>query len=313
MNFPADFTRNILASFEDEGRKWLANLPALIEEASRRWGLNDIQPVPNLSYNFVAFATRPERSGTFSATKSKDKVVLKIGVPHRELVSEMTALKLFDGDGVCQLIDCDEEKGFLLIERLEPGAMLADLENDDERTQIAMDVMRKLWRSVPAAGDGGLSKRFIQLEDWFAELKNIRAEFDGGTGSFPKEILERVESLLPELFTDEYQLIHGDFHHFNVLSSERGWLAIDPKGVVGPVGYEIGPLMLNPWDNSMDRTPFKVRAKRRVDILSEGLGWAREEIIQWSTAHAVLSAWWDYPNGDWQYSLRCAEIFSELK
>jgi len=40
--------------------------------------------------------------------------------------------------------------------------------------------------------------------------------------------------------------MHGDFHHYNVLSSDRGWLAIDPKGMLGPAAYEVGPLLMNP-------------------------------------------------------------------
>ena len=304
MQFPEPFTSNIRHSFGETGKKFLTDLPALIEEASQLWELTEVQPVPNLSYNFVAFAKR-----------GHEKVILKIGVPNRELVSEMEALQLFNGDGACQILDYDEEKGFLLIEQLQPGRMLAELEDDDERTHIAIQVMKKIWRPAPDAG------KFIRLKDWFAELQNIRPSFDGTTGPYPNGLLERVESFLPELFTDEHHLIHGDFHHFNVLSSERGWLAIDPKGVIGPTGYEIGPLMLNPWDNSMGSAQpalslierFEVRAKRRVDLLSEGLGWEREKIIQWSTAHAVLSSWWDYPAGDWRYSLRCARIFSELK
>ncbi|MBI3167453.1 MAG: hypothetical protein HYZ22_03185 [Chloroflexi bacterium] len=295
MQFPEPFTSNIRHAFAEAGEEFLANLPALIEEASHRWKLTDIQPVSNLSYNFVAFARQ-----------AQEDVILKIGVPHPELISEMNALKLFDGDGTCRLLDFDEEKGFLLLERLKPGKMLAELEDDDERTHIAIEVMKKIRRPAPEHGN------FIRLEGWFAKLKNLRTAFDGGTGPFPKEIVDRFESFLPELFADDPYLIHGDFHHFNVLSSDRGWLAIDPKGVVGPAGYEIGPLMLNPWNNSMDEIQFKVRAKRRVDILSEGLEWAREKIIQWSTAHAVLSAWWDYPAGNWVYSLRCAKIFNDI-
>ena len=296
MQFPEPFISNIKHSFGEAGETFLASLPALIEEASQRWQLTEVQPVSNLSYNFVAFATR-----------GRDKVILKIGVPNRELVSEMEALKLFNGEGACQIIDCDEEKGFLLIEQLQPGKMLSELENDDERTRIALQVMKKIWRPAPEMG------KFIRLKDWFAELENIRPTFNGMTGPYPKELVEQVESSLPELFADEHHLIHGDFHHFNVLSSERGWLAIDPKGVIGPCGYEIGPLMINPWDNSMGSAQFEVRAKRRVSLLREGLGWEREKIIQWSTAHALLSSWWDYPNGDWTYSLRCVNIFSGLK
>lgn len=296
MQFPEPFASNIKHSFGEAGETFLASLPRLIEEASQRWQLTDVQPVSNLSYNFVAFAMR-----------GRDKVILKMGVSNRELVSEIEALKLFNGDGACQIMDCDEAKGFLLIEQLQPGTMLADLEDDDERTQIAIQVMQKIWRPAPETG------KFIRLEDWFGELRNIRPSFNGMTGPYPKELLERVEAFLPELFAEEHHLIHGDFHHFNILSSERGWLAIDPKGVIGPCGYEVGPLMRNMWESSMNSAQFEVRSKRRVDLLHNELGWEREKILQWSTAHAVLSSWWDYPNGDWEYSLRCAKIFSGLK
>ncbi len=295
MQFPSPFKRNIQQAFGKRGEDFLAAIPSLIADVSRRWGVTDIQPVRNLSYNFVAFAT----------TTAGDDVVLKIGLPNRELTSEMHTLKLFNGDGACRLLDCDEDRGFLLLERLKPGNMLANVSDDDERTRVFMDVLRKIHRPAAHYDD------FIQLADWFAELKNIRNEFNGGVGPFG--LLDTVEGVLPELFADEHGLIHGDLHHFNILSSERGWLAIDPKGVIGPAGYEVGPLMINPWDNSMDRTRFKVRAVRRVDMLCEGMGWQKEIIIKWSLAHAVLSAWWDYPNGDWEYSLRCGEIFSEIK
>jgi streptomycin 6-kinase len=298
LNLPPDFVQRIKSVFGESGKVFLENLPTLIGEASARWGLTDIQPVSNLSYNFVAFAKR-----------GKDDVVLKMGIPNPELISEIAALKLFNGEGACQVLASDEEHGFLLLERLQPGEMLSELEDDDERTHIAVDVMSKLWREVPT------KNKFIQLSDWFDGLKKIRPHFNGGTGPFPKEILGRVESVLPELFADKnVKLMHGDFHHFNILSSARGWVVIDPKGVIGPVGYEIGPFMINPWKSLSDGNSFKIQAERRVSILAERLSWEREEIINWATAHAVLSAWWDFQDGmDWEYSINCAKIFSGIK
>jgi streptomycin 6-kinase len=216
----------------------------------------------------------------------------------------------------------DEKRGLLLLERLKPGRMLSELEDDDERTHIAAEVMQKIWR--PLESDSSLSvtqqqaaglQKFIKLSDWFDGLKKLRPHFNGGTGPFPKGLLERVELSLPELFADEnVKLLHGDFHHFNILSSERGWLVIDPKGVIGPVGYEVGPLMINPWNSLTDRVSFRVRAERRVSILVERLGWERESIIKWTTAHAVLSAWWDVQDGmEYASTLQYAEMFSEMK
>jgi streptomycin 6-kinase len=308
MNLSPAFIQNIHAAFGERGREWLVQLPDLIEEASARWGLEDVNAVPNLSYNFVAYASRPSTP----ILSTQDDVILKIGVPNRELTSEMNALKLFDGEGACRLLDCDEEKGFLLIERLQPGRMLAELEDDDERTHIAMDVMQDLiFRK--GGGTPPLHGGFIKLSDWFDGLNEIRPMFDGETGPIPENLLERVESQLPELFADEEVcLMHGDFHHYNILSSERGWLVIDPKGVIGPAGYEIGPLMLNPWIKPMDEKQFKVQAMRRVDIIHERTGWAREKIIGWSLAHSVLSAYWDL-DLDPEYPVEAAQIFSTLK
>jgi len=299
MNLPPDFVQTIHNVFKEDGKRFIENLPVLINEVSERWGLTDIQPVPNLSFHFVAFARR-----------GRQEVVLKMGIPNSELTSEMLALKLLNGVGACQLLESDEEHGFLLLERLKPGLMLSELEDDDERTQIAAEVMQKIWRPPPAN-----QNRFIQLAEWFDGLKKIRPHFEGGTGPFPKELLERVEAFLPELFAEKtIKIMHGDFHHFNILSSERGWLVIDPKGVIGPVGYELGPLMINPWGSISDESAFKVRAERRVGILAERLGWQRDQIIKWSTAHALLSAWWNIEDGmDDDYSLQCAEIFSALK
>lgn len=309
MNLPPEFIKTIHTTFGADGRGMLSRLPALIELASNQWGLSDVQPVPNLSYNFVAYAKR-----------GRDNVVLKIGVPRDELSSETAALTLFNGDGVCRLLESDGERGMLLLERLHPGTMLSELEDDDERTHIAVDVMQKVWRSIVSGGSPLAREQtpafctFIKLSDWFDGLKKLRPHFNGGTGPFPREILERVEALLPELFAGaDIRLMHGDFHHYNILRSERGWLAIDPKGVIGPVGYEIGPLMLNPWVKPMDRSRFEVQTKRRVAIIHERLGWARERIIQWSLAHAVLSAWWDIEDGmDWEYPLECAKVFFEI-
>ena len=249
-----------------------------------------------LSYNYVCAATK--KDGT--------EVVLKIGVPNRELVSEMTALKLFNGEGACRLLEVDDEHSMFLLERLRPGQMLVELGDDEQATHIAAEVMSRLWRTPPE------EKSFIKLSEWFGELSQLRPRFEGGTGPFPGALVERVESMLPDLFADANPvLLHGDFHHFNVLSSERGWLIIDPKGVIGPRGYECGPLLINPWDDFLKMPDAIKITQRRIAILSEHLGLAPQLILDWATCHALLSAWWDLrdDNTGAEYSMACGELF----
>jgi len=66
--------------------------------------------------------------------------------------------------------------------------------------------------------------------------------FNGGTGPLNSKLVERAEQSAKDFFAENHMpvLMHGDFHHFNVLSSERGWLVIDPKGVIVPQALRWG-------------------------------------------------------------------------
>lgn len=311
MNLPSEFISIITSTFGEDGEALIANLLALIEEASSRWGLTNVQPVENLSYNFVAFANR-----------GNENVALKIGVPRDELTSEIAALRLFNGEGACRLIDADEDRGFLLLERLKPGVMLSAMEDDEQATHIGAEVMQKIWR--PLELDSKLSEmqeqapalqKFILLSDWFDGLKRLREMFNGGTGPLNEKLVERVEKSVKDLFIENHRpvLMHGDFHHFNVLSSERGWLVIDPKGVIGPAGYEVGPFLINPWGDLLNGTKYRRMTQRRIEILHERLGFERERIHAWGLAHAIISAWWSIEdNTGWEYALAFAEMIADL-
>lgn len=306
MNLPSEFISTVTNTFGEDGDQLIANLPALIGEASSRWALNDVQPVDNLSYNFVAFATRASTTAPTTDGSAQREVVLKIGVPREELTSEIAALRLFNGDGACRLIDADEEKGFILLERLNPGVMLSTIEDDEQATHIGAEVMQKIWR--PALED----HVFIQLSDWFDGLNRLREMYNGGTGPLNEKLVDRVERTVQDFFVENHRpvLMHGDFHHFNILSSERGWLVIDPKGVIGPAGYEVGPFLINPWD---ELSTYRRMTKRRIDILHEHLGFERERIHAWGLAHAILSAWWSIEdNTGWEYALAFAEMIADI-
>jgi len=323
LNLPPEFIRNI-QGFGEAGKQFLAALPALIREASEKWELTDVHPAPTLSYNFVAFARRA--STTPLRGSAQRDVVLKMGVPNRELRSEMAALRLFNGEGACKLLDFEEEKYWMLLERLQPGVMLATLKDDDEATHIAADVMHRIWRPLESASvrvpeqarsqdqAPGLHS-FIRLSEWFEGLKRLRRRFAGGTGPLDEELVERAERSSRDLLVENHMpvLMHGDFHHFNILSSERGWLVIDPKGVIGPACYEAGPLLMNPWDELLRIGDYRQMTRRRIDLLHERLGFERERIREWTLAHAVLSAWWGIEDHTgWEYSLEFARMIASL-
>lgn len=294
----ASFERNIEISYGEEGRAFLADLPRSAAAAASRWRLEIGEAYP-LSYSYVCRARREDGS----------PAVLKLGVPNRELSSEIEALRIYGGQVACLLLEADAAAGLLLLEALEPGAPLASIHDDDEATAIAAGLLPLLARPVPEAP-------LIRLEDWFGALAGIRPRFGGGTGPFPRGILETAEGLARELLSerDRERLIHGDFHHGNVLLSERGWLAIDPKGVVGPPEYEVGPYMMNPLGAMPREAEAMSRTRRRLCIFSERDSYDRDRMAAWALCHSVLSAYWDLGDDGrgGEYALAWAEILFRI-
>src|SRR5262245_53753974 len=124
---PERFTRTMIEMHGAAGQAWLNELPARVADYERRWAIQVAPPFANLSYNYVAPAVRSDGA----------QLILKLGMPHPELSSEIAALRLYGGRGSVRLIEAEPERGALLIERLLPGDMLLDLTDDDEATRIA--------------------------------------------------------------------------------------------------------------------------------------------------------------------------------
>ena len=301
LDLPAHFIQTVTNTFTG-GAEWLVRLPALLAECERRWSLT-VQPTQfTLSYNYVTPATMAD--GT--------EIVLKVGVPNRELTTEIEALRVYNGRSSVRLLDADPDKGILLLERLNPGKMLTIIRDDDEATRLAAQVMQTLWRPLPA------EHPFPSVVDWANGLAELREEFGGETGPFDRKLVETAESLFTDLLASmsEPVLLHGDLHHFNILSVGDRWLAIDPKGVAGEPAYEVGALLRNPDLHILNKAELGQITARRLDILAETLAFDRKRMGQWSLAQAVLSAWWSYEDGggpaDWEPTMHLAKILAAL-
>jgi streptomycin 6-kinase len=280
---PAEFRERVAATFAADGRRWLAALPRLLMDCETRWGLEIGPPMTPLSYNYVAPASM----------SNGRQIILKLGVPNSELNSEILALRTYNSCGSVRLVDADAQAGILLLERLSPGRMLSELgrQNDEEATRIAARVMKKLWRSLPE--DHG----FTTVAQWAKGFQRLRNQFDGTTGPFPERFVAEAEAIFQRLLanTEGEVLLHGDLHHFNILSAEREpWLAIDPKGVAGDPAYDAGALLRNPIPAIYSWTGLGKIQARRLDILAEELQISRRRIQEWAYAQIVLSAWWSF-------------------
>lgn len=268
----------LLTGYGDAGRAWLEGFPKLLERFRRQWGVVRLEPhFPYVGFAWVAPCVLAD--GT--------RAVLKLSVPDKEFANEIAALRLYGGDGAARLLAADESAVAVLLERLEPGATLASLHDDMAATRIAADIAGRLYRPLPEGHS------FPTVERWGAAFKRVRERFNGGCGAFPAELFEPADHLYDELAASQGErvLLHGDLHHFNILSAGDGWRAIDPKGLAGEREYEIGPFLYNEISGVGDLRGYTLR---RIETFAEVLGLDRKRLIGWGFACAVLSRLWTF-------------------
>ena len=277
------FSKNIISIYGSAGDAWLFALPHFLKEIEKARNIKIEKPFQNLTYHYAAIAIQSDGS----------ECVFKCGVPNEALVNEIHALQYFDRNGAVKLLDSDENKGWLLLEKCSPGVSLSKLK-EDQATLIAIQTMQSLWRPID---DNHL--KFRHIKDWFQGLQRAKQS----NSIVPKKLIHDAILMSEELLSSlgEVVLLHADLHHDNILSASRQpFLAIDPNGIFGEREYEIGAFMRNPYSITETDTNLKKCFDRRLSIITELTGFDRERLLMWTFVQAVLAAWWhveDHTNG----------------
>lgn len=251
-----------------------------VEDLARKWGVVVEHKLETRS-SLIAFGSR-----------GKQPVVLKVlRRPGDEWRCGET-LEAFDGKGIVTVYQHIE--GAVLLEGLDPGTQLVDMVlngRDEEATDIVVEVMQKM--SHPRES----SNKFATVEDWGKGFERYLAS---GDKQVPISLVERGEQMYSELCSTQKgtRLLHGDLQHYNILfDSARGWLAIDPKGVIGEVEYEIGASLRNPYERP-ELFASTQTIEKRVRRYEEKLKLISGRALAWGFAQSVLSTIWSVEDGD---------------
>lgn len=286
ISIPDSFRKTVLQTFGNEGEEWLRQLPSLTEFFLKGWNLKPDGSFSDLSFNFAL----PVR------TSSDQAAVLKLGVHKKGRAREAAVLKAYAGNGIVRLLNFSNEHGALLVERAEPGKKLKDLfleDADEERiATIASTVMEKLLNTHPERGE------HTHISTWGLGFEKYLRETNG-EGSIPEANVERADQLFKQLIrtSPSETLLHGDLHHFNILSHGSGYVAIDPKGVWGDPTFEVGAFVRNPMPDILNFTDLEDRLLLRMEILADNLNFDLERVWAWSYAQSVLAAIWTARDG----------------
>ncbi len=237
------------------------------------------------------------------------RVVLKITKQPGDEWHAGDILRAFGGDGTVRVYESDA--GAVLLERLDPGSELVELVRhgkDETATEILAQVMQQMAQHAPTCDCS-------TVLDW---ARGFDRYLKAGDKQIPAALVSEAGELYRRLATSQQSvmLLHGDLHHYNVLfDSTRGWVAIDPKGVVGELEYEVGAILRNPTEQpDLYASPTVIESRLRM--LTKALHLDYQRALEWSFAQAVLSAVWEvedgYPVGPNNPALKLAYVLRPL-
>ena len=185
----------------------------------------------------------------------------------------------WNGNAAAPILRYDENA--LLMERAMGDRSLVEMAKngrDDEASSIICSVIAKLHAQKSSCPD------LVPLDIWFKDLKAAAAKYGGVFGSCNKIANKLLRDPVDEV------VLHGDIHHGNILDfGAKGWLAIDPKGLLGERGFDYANLFCNP-DVVTATKPG--RLAQRVKVISAEAGLDPVRLLQWIAAWAGLSAAW---------------------
>ncbi len=240
------------------------------------WNLSDPQLV-----------TRTRTGSIYTVLYQNEKVILKV-FSASEVDEQRGALALsyFAGQGAVRLWQADE--GAQLLE-VAPGQALVTLVEDgqDEQATLIIAQVIKQLHSVPQdkSYDG-----LMPLDTWFrALLEKGAGEKQTGIDSMYGRAAALAERLLSD--PQEIRVLHGDIHHYNICFSPRGWLAFDPKGLVGERTYDCANTLCNPVIPKLVHN--ETRLLKHASILANSLNLDVWRVLAFTYSYACLNAaWW---------------------
>jgi len=208
-----------------------------LEKFTKLWGLSDFEQIDYYSVNCI-----------FKCISNKHgQCVLKIGNDSEESENEYNILQEYNGTRFCRIYESDIQNSVLLIECITPGTQLRSEPDLNKRLELFYELSY------------GLHKKPINKEiyptymGWVSRITEYmrnRRDYE-----ILYEKMANAEQLCRKLcgkYPGE-MLLHGDFHHDNILlDKENRYRIIDPKGVVGDAVFDIPRFILNEFDDVLD-------------------------------------------------------------
>ena len=259
---------------------WDASAAELVGTMLRRWNLTAGE----------AFVGGEAASVLRVTTADGAPAVLKVGFPHVEAIWEAVALEGWGPALAPRVLKQDAWTWSLLLEDVQPGIPLMRDQVPPKDALRSAALLHRVLASTPVPeGIPDLGDSMRPFLDKAVSRLPLHLPLLGGNGDVLDEGLAALRKLLDAPAVDAF--LHGDYNPGNVISSNQGWRAIDPKPMRGDAAFDLWPLVSelgSPWTD-----PHPER------VLGEQLRFAAEiaeidpqRAAHWAFARAALNISW---------------------
>ena len=231
-------------------------LRATALEVAREWGVPLGERIAAGRFSYVAFA-------------GDDAVLKVVPVEDDEADQEADALALLQGDGAVRLLRHDRARRAMLIERARPGGDASALP-EPEAIRVAVAAAKRFWRPLAR----GSAFRWIgdHVPRWLEHAGD-------------HELVRHAKELYASLRPSDATLVHGDFHHHNLLRHGDGWVVIDPKPMLGEPEFDVPTFLWNP----IGHQPTKESVGRWIGAFAHA-GLDAERLRKWAIVRGVYQS-----------------------
>ncbi|MCZ7936117.1 aminoglycoside phosphotransferase family protein [Agrobacterium salinitolerans] len=247
------------------------------------WNIEAAKSIADTPAGVVYELTRGD--GSLAVAKVLKKKVLKDSLRGADFIAWRA------GIGCVELLDRSDD--ILLMEHAGTET-LRDLlfRDDDAATEIAADVLLKYHQPSQQKPPSSLLTLPLYFESLFRKAEQDRTD---GMDSPYIEAATLAQALIDR--QRDVKPLHGDLHHENIMRSERGWIIIDPAGLIGDAALDVANMFSNPLDR-FDLTRSEARIASMAAIFAKALQRDEKLLLQYAFAYGCLSAAWHEEDGN---------------
>lgn len=273
----------LILTFEQEknikehfGDAFFHQLPQRLQVACNQWQLTNLQLLESYSASCVLRGNSPQWG----------EILLKVSPDPASSQPEAGFLSQYREGPVCSLYGHRPTEGLLLLEYIAPGESLRKEPSLDRRLQVFFSLFEALHQPPKNP------EKYDSYSAWVNRITGVMAD------QYPEHPLtlpmRKGQQICHALFEKYPQrvLLHGDFHHDNMLTNRRGgYTIIDPKGVLGPPLFDIPRFLLNEESRSQEEM------ERLFFFTAQRLAYPIIDLAQSFFIETVMAHCWQVEDG----------------